>query len=275
LILIKIFTEKTLIIEYNVIKNIKIYLTINLMIGRFSMNARDIKIGTKLEVEIPENDSNTIENTTSYISQMVDVVDDNTISIASPMREGKLKFLSKGTNIIIYYLNEKHELLYFKGVVSGQRKSGALDIFDITIASEFNKIQRRRFYRLDVVLSCTYAVIDEQLISTDNLEFPDIDNAQLSSAFTKNISGSGFCIVIDKSIAPGAVLYVTIDLEGLASVRVLAQVIRSSYEKSKKYEVGLHYLKISPKDSDILTRYIFEKQRQMLKNTMQAKLRYL
>ncbi len=237
------------------------------------MNAKDIKVGTKLEVEIPEYGNKINENTTSYISQLVDVIDDKNISIASPMREGRLKFLSRDTSLIIYYMNEKQELLYFKGVVKGHRKSGALDIFDVTIASEFNKIQRRRFYRLDVVLTCKYAVVNEQLISTDNLEFTNIDNAQLKSAFTKNISGSGFCMVLDESIASGSVLDISIDLEGLASVRVLAQVIRSSGEKNKKYEVGLHYTKISPRDSDILTRYIFEKQRQILKNTMQANLR--
>lgn len=243
------------------------------MIWRFSMNARDIKIGTKLEVEIPEYGNKISDNTTSYISQLVDVVDDKIISIVSPMREGRFKYLSRETNLIIYYLNEKQELLYFKGVVKGHRKNGALDIFDVAIDSEINKIQRRRFYRLDVVLPCTYAIVDATLISTDKLEFTNIDQSLLKSAYTKNISSSGFCMVLEEPIPSDSVLDITIDLEGLASVRVLAQVIRLSHEKNKKHEVGLHYINISPKDSDILTRYIFEKQRQILKNTMQAKLR--
>jgi len=33
----------------------------------------------------------------------------------------------------------------------------------------------------------------------------------------------------------------------------------------------MHYLKIEPHDSTILTKFIFEKQRLILKNTMQAK----
>lgn len=239
------------------------------------MNAKDIKMGTKLEVEIPDYKSskNKEESTPSYISQLADVIDEKTISIVSPMSEGRMKFLSRDSELFIYYLNERQELLYFKGLVKGHRKSGALDIFDIAIVSEFNKIQRRRFYRLDVVLSSLYKVIDHQLISTDKLEFQNINPSELKSAYTKNISGSGFCLVLDEKIDSGAILDISVNLEGSATIRVLAQIIRTSMEKNKKYEIGLHYIKISPRDSDILTRYIFEKQRQILKNTMQAKLK--
>lgn len=237
------------------------------------MNAKDIKVGTRLEVEIPDSSIKNEESTTSYISQLVDVVDDKTICIASPMSEGRLKFLSRDLSLIIYYLNERQELLFFKGLVKGHRKSGALDVFDVAIISEFNKIQRRRFYRLDVVLKCRYKVIDYQPISTDNYQFDVLSDAELLPAYTKNISGSGFCITIQEALNSGAVLDIYIDLEGSATIRVLSQVIRNSSEKNKKYEVGLHYIKISPRDSDILTRYIFEKQRQILKNTMQAKLK--
>lgn len=237
------------------------------------MDAKDIKVGTKLEIEIPEFNKKNEQSTTSYISQLVDVVDERTISIVSPMSEGRLKFLSNNLSIIIYYLNERQELLYFKGVVKGHKKNGALDVFDVAIASEFNKIQRRRFYRLDTVLNCKYMVIEKQLISTDRLEFDKLDEDILKPAFTKNISGSGFCMVFDEPLESGTVLDIAVNLEESAIIRVIAQVIRTINQKNKKYEVGLHYLKISPRDSDILTRYIFEKQRQILKNTMQAKLK--
>ncbi len=237
------------------------------------MNAKDIRVGTKLEIEIPEYNKKNDQSTTSYISQLVDIVDDKTISIVSPMSEGRFKFLSRDIHIIIYYLNERQELLYFKGLVKGHRKNGALDIFDVAIVSELNKIQRRRFYRLDVVLNCKYKVFDQQLISTDKLEFGEIDEASLKSAYTKNISGSGFCMVLDEALDSGTVLDIIINLEESATIRVFAQVIRTINGKSKRFEFGLHYIKISPRDSDILTRFIFEKQRQILKNTMQAKLR--
>ncbi len=92
------------------------------------MNAKDIKMGTKLEVEIPDYKSskNKEESTPSYISQLADVIDEKTISIVSPMSEGRMKFLSRDSELFIYYLNERQELLYFKGLVKGHRKAGLL-----------------------------------------------------------------------------------------------------------------------------------------------------
>ncbi len=235
------------------------------------MDANDIKIGTKLEIEIPELNKKKDQVQASYISQLIDVIDTTTISIVAPMSEGRLKFLLKDLKVVIYFLNSRQELLYFNGKVLGHRKNGLLDTFDISITSEFDKIQRRRFYRLEAVLECKYNFIDEHLVSTNKLNFQKPDESRLKTGVTKNISGSGFCLVQEESIDSGAVLDVIINLEDTASIQVFAQVIRSIHISSKKYEIGMNIIKISPRDADILTRFIFEKQRMMLKNTMQAK----
>ncbi|MHB8062040.1 MAG: flagellar brake protein [Ruminiclostridium sp.] len=234
------------------------------------MDANKIKIGTKFDIEIPHN--NNSNSSSTYSSQLIDIIDSKTISIVAPMNEGRFKFLTRGLTIFIYYLNERQDLLYFKAIVKGHRKNGPLDAFDITIDSEVSKIQRRKYYRLDIALSCQYKIIGEQLLSTDKLEFSEINNADLITAFTKNISGSGFCLNLEEPLNAGTILDITINLDNTALIRVFAQVIRSIHIQNKKYEVGIHYLKIEPRDSDILTKFIFVKQRLILKNTMQAKM---
>jgi len=237
------------------------------------MNANDIRIGTKLEIEITDyTKNNSDSNSSSYISQLLDVIDSKTISVAAPMGEGRLKFLSRDLKIFIYYLNEKQDLLYFKATVKEHKKNGPLDAFDIIIDSEISKIQRRRYYRLDVALSCQYIICNQQLPSLLNeSDFQKINEEDLKTAYTKNISGSGFCLILEDSLESGTILDVTINLDDTAFVRVFAQVIRSINVQGKKYEVGTHYINISSRDSSFLTKYIFEKQRLILKNTMQAK----
>lgn len=231
------------------------------------MDANKIKIGTKFEIEIPENNKSG-NSSINYSSQLIDIVDSKTINIVAPMNDGRFKFLTRGLYIYIYYLNEKQDLLFFKAIVKGHRKNGPLDSFDVTIDSEVSKIQRRRYYRLDTALSCQYIVNDEQLVSTDTLKFPKINNLDLKTAFTKNISGSGFCLNLEEPLAAGTILDITINLDDTALIRVFAQVIRSIHIQNKKYEVGMHYLRIEPRDSDILTKFIFQKQRLILKNKM-------
>lgn len=238
------------------------------------MNANNIRIGTKLEIGIPAYTRNDSDSPSSYISQLLDVVDSTTISVAAPMGEGRFKFLSRGLKIFVYYLNEKQELLYFKATVKEHKKNGPLDAFDIKIDSEVSKIQRRRYYRLDVALSCQYLISAPQLSSTDKLEFPKTSEPDFKNAYTKNISGSGFCLILEDPLEAGTILDVAINLEDTALIRVFAQVIRSIHVDSKKYEVGTHYIKISSRDSGFLTKFIFEKQRLILKNTMQAKSKW-
>jgi len=234
------------------------------------MDAGNIMIGTKLEIEIPSI-SRTNDFTSSYVSQLIDVIDHKTICVVAPMIEGRLKYLSNGLNIVIYFLNDKQDLLSFKAIVKGYRKIGPLETFDLTISGEFTKIQRRRFYRLDAALSSRYIVKDAHLLISDTHEFPKIAEADLKTAYTKNISGSGLCLVLEHPLEAGSILDITINLDDTALIRVFAQVIRSIAAPNKKYDVGMHYVKIIPRDSEILTKFIFQKQRLILKNTMQAK----
>jgi len=235
------------------------------------MDASNIRIGTKFGIEIIENTNS--NSSCNYTSQLLDVIDSKTISIVAPMNEGRFKYLTIGLDVLVYYLNERQELLHFKATVKGHRKNGPLDAFDITIISEFSKIQRRGNYRLDAALSCQYIIISEQINSTDKLEFSEINNKDLKTAFTKNISASGFCLYLEEPLDSGTILDITINLDNTAIMRVFSQVIRSIYIQNKKYEVGMNYLKIKPRDSEILTKFIFEKQRLILKNTMKAKIK--
>lgn len=237
------------------------------------MIANKIKIGTKFEIEIPQTNKKNTESFTTYSSQLIDTIDKDTIVIAAPMNKSRLKFLTTGLNILIYYLNDRQELLYFMATVKDHLKNGTLDAFEIVITSDAKKIQRRKFYRLDASLNCQYKIIEKIPANIDNFDFSQIDTKNLFEAYTKNISGSGFCLNLNSPLEDDTILYAEISLEDTAILKVLAQVIRSNDIGDKKYEVGMHYLKISPIESKTLIKYIYEKQRIILKNTLQSDLK--
>lgn len=235
------------------------------------MNFNDIRLGTKFDIKIPNTSLINDAPSASFTSQLLDFINNDTISIAAPMSEGRLKFLTKGLNIVIYYLNERQELLYFEATVLGHRKNGPLDAFDIKIDTYPKKIQRRNFYRLDDVLSCEYTFINILASEVDKLEFGAINKEDLKTAYTKNISVSGFCLLMDTSIESGSTIYASINLDDIAEIKVIAKAIRSILSENRKYEVGMHFIKITSQDSEILRKYIYEKQRLLLKKTGQAK----
>jgi Predicted glycosyltransferase len=235
------------------------------------MNAKDIIIGTKLEIEIPEYNKNSTSQSSGYISQLVDIIDAKTITIVAPMSEGRLKYLSAGLNIIVYFLNPRQELLHFNATVKEYKKLGPLETFELTVTSDFKKIQRRMHYRLDATLSCKYIVTTDRPLINQKPDFKEISEAELKNAYTKNISGSGLCLTLENSMDSGTLADITVELEGLGFIRVLAEVIRSINIQHKKYDVGMNFVYISPQDSNVLTRFIFEKQRLMLKNSPQSR----
>lgn len=234
------------------------------------MNANDIKLGTKLEIEIPDFSSKTQNSPSNYISQLIDVVDGETICIAAPMTEGRLKFLSNGLKVVIYFLNSRQELLCFNAFVKEHRKIGPIDTFNLSIQGEFTKIQRRRFYRLETTLGCQYRIEKKTLLgselNSDKFVFPQQNQADLKNALIKNISGSGLCIVLEEQIEAGTILDITVNLEDTAYIRVYAQTVRHIKSQGHKHEFGMHFLKIDKRDADILNKFIFEKQRIMLKS---------
>jgi c-di-GMP-binding flagellar brake protein YcgR len=236
------------------------------------MDANKIEIGTKLEIKIPYTSSSDSSNT--YASQLIDVIDNKTVSIAAPIGEGKFKYLNIGLDLFVYYLDENKDFLFFSAIVKGHRKNGPIEAFDITIVSEISKVQRREAYRLETALTCNYTILDSKLFNADSANFPEINNAVLNTASTTNISSNGISLHLETPLEAGTILYITLNLEETSKIRVLAQVKRSLRKDSKKrYMVGLRYIKIDSRDLEVLTKFIFTKQRLMLKNKMPSKFK--
>ncbi len=236
------------------------------------MDANKIEIGTKLEIKIPYTSTSNSSNNT-YSSQLIDVIDNKTVSISAPISEGNFKYLNIGLDLFVYYLDEKNDFLFFSAIVKGHRKNGPIEAFDITIVSEISKVQRREAYRLETALTCKYTIVDSALSNPNSVNFSEINYTVLNTASTKNISSNGISLHLEAPIEAGTILYITIDLEETSKIRVLAQVKRSLRIDNKRYMVGLHYIKIDSRDLEVLTKFIFAKQRLMLKNKIPLKFK--
>ena len=233
------------------------------------MDTNKMEIGIKLEIKIP----NINDSSNTYESQLIDIIDKKTVSISAPLYDGKYKYLNIGLDLFVYFLDENKDFLFFNAIVKGHRKNGPIEAFDITIVSEISKLQRRDAYRLDTALNCKYAVLDNILLNTDNIDFPKLNNADLRNASTTNISSNGLSLNLDSQLEPETIVDITISLDETSKIRVLAQVKRSLPIKNNFYMVGMRYIKISSHDSAILTKFIFAKQRLMLKSKMPAKFK--
>ncbi|MCX7921638.1 MAG: PilZ domain-containing protein [Clostridia bacterium] len=231
------------------------------------MNTSKMKLGTKLDLELINGKGDKIGQT--YVSQLIEVIDNSTISIAAPIHESRLMLIPVGSKVRVVFLHDRYGLLAFIGSIISKEKKDALIVLNTLVESEFEKIQRRNFFRLDCILDAFYYFPDDPNNTTQ-----DQLNPEYKSAITKNLSGSGASIIIEQEIPKGSSIDLRIQLNNENTIAVLCKVVRCTEiaaSKGKKYDLGLHFKGITQRDQDILIKYIYDQQRLLLRKSVVSK----
>ncbi|MCX8129309.1 MAG: flagellar brake domain-containing protein [Clostridia bacterium] len=228
------------------------------------MNIREIVIGTRLEVELINSLGEKTGQT--YVSQLIDIVNNEDALILCPIYESKFVFIAQGSNMRSLFMHDKYGLMSFTAVVTNKEKKGNILLLHIKLTSEIEKIQRRKYYRFDCNLNALYRIHNETDPAQENSPVPE--SAEFKKAITRNLSGNGTCIVVSENIPKGSFVEVQVFLSDNNPIKAVCIIMRNSEihtSKEKKYELGLYFKKISAKDQDSVVKYIFDQQRLQLK----------
>ncbi len=193
----------------------------------------------------------------SYPS-VVEGVRDDVIVVGHPFIKSALLPLAHGTKVRVTFKG-KGALYTFESRVKGRGSEGIFVLY-LELPEKVDRIQRRRFVRLETILPFYYKANSED---------------KYRSGIIKDISGSGIRAVVDKDVNVGDTLYVFIDLygkskpnkvvdvTGVISVKanVVRQVINPSFDDKRRKEVGMEFVEISERDRQKIVRFIFEKER--------------
>lgn len=237
------------------------------------MKLKEIKIGTRLELEVINSSGE--KQGYVYVSQMEDVVDPENVVIASPIYASRMIFIPKDTRLRVVFFHDKYGMLYFNGIVTGKGQKGNLSMLYIRVEGEIQQIQRRKYFRLDCFLNAGYRLLNDQSPGPESEN--DINREQeYKKALTKNLSGSGVCILTDEEIPVGSSVEVLIMVNPGTTVKARSTVVRSreiESARTKKFEHGLHFTEISKMHQNEIIRYIFDQQRVLLKKDVFDKKR--
>lgn len=134
--------------------------------------------------------------------------------------------------------------------------AGFLRIVDVQNLTDFEK---RNFFRIKVNLSAKAYIMEDDLPPDGSLKsFP---------VHISDISLSGCFIVAKKKIDNGQRIIININLPGDIGMTICAEVQREqevNYNNSTGY--GCSFMDISSHQSDILCAYIFQEQREQIRN---------
>lgn len=225
------------------------------------MSTQDIKIGTRLELN-QLNSQGDVQGDT-YVSQLLEYHDNDLLVISAPIHESRLVYIPDDTRICLTFLHHRRNLislLGFTALIKSREFRGNVAVYIVEPESDINKIQRRMAFRLDIILNAQIWLPD-----SNGTEAFDTEPVKV---FTRNLSGTGVCLVSDIEIAKGTEVKVELRLtdELIITLRCIVLRVNSIKVKNRnKYELGMIFTDISKKDQEALIRFIFDQQRLQLK----------
>lgn len=236
------------------------------------MEIKDVNLGTKFELILYDYDGT--EKKPNYISQLEEILDDRTIDVAAPISEGKIIPISLENKLKIVFYHEKG-LFFFKGKVIKRGKKENVVALRIEIISDFEKIQRREYFRFNWVMSVKFRLIGEEPTEAavdDGNASSNIEGQEdgFIDVLSKDISGGGLGIVTSDRYKIDDMCEVILDLENDKKVRIHGKIVRSLLceRESGKYDTGLTYEEISSRDRDAIIKFIFDKQMKLKQKGM-------
>lgn len=218
----------------------------------------DMKTGLRLEMIMLNEEGEWAGG--PYVTQLLEPVVNNSTVIAAPIHRSSLVTLPAGSSIHLSFVDEQAGIVGFQAAVQSIETQNNVKALKLIITGELKARQRRTHYRLPICLPFAYRPYrDEQ--DNENTE-------SFRTAFTKNVSGSGFGVVLGNRLHVGDMIEFHLVLDEGRPLRGLARVVRviaTDINGSEKFLTGLSTTQISQRDDDRLYKFIFRQQRMLLK----------
>jgi len=237
-----------------------------------------LKVGDKIELKEIYHARLTTTNPKTYVSQVLDILDEYRMNIAVPIESGHLVPLEIGTRYEMSFLTTSG-IYMCKCEVKNRLKQNNLYFLAISIISELKKDQRRQYFRLEKIIAMKYrpitemerklnSFIEKKAYKDDRekrIAFEKLDElAKVSYAATiVNVSGGGLKFTAEMEIMKDTLLYVHFTLDDMTDVEADAKVIgvANSVNKASLYEYRVEFVKIKKETREKIVRYVFSEER--------------
>ncbi len=239
-----------------------------------------ISIGNKIDIyKASEKDDSSAHKV--YVSQLLDLLEGNKANIAIPIENGHVVPLSVGIRYVLCFYTAKG-MFQCKALVTERFVTDNIYIATVQFLTDFEKFQRRQFYRLACALNIKYHVVtDEEQRLGDRIDKKrystlrerDIMLLQLDElesdtkpAIASNISGGGIRFGSQEKIEKDSKLILSfiLDDEGkVTNMRIKGRVVASEkvVNKNVVYENRIEFIDLDNVTREFIVKYIFNEER--------------
>lgn len=190
-----------------------------------------------------------------YISQVIDIIGDEFMDVLIPMHHKRDVYLREDT--LLKIVTVKGEAIYEVNAVLHEKLTGRIPLLRLKLLSEVNKIQRRDFYRLKLMGDIEARVIENLKQEKYGEPFKCI---------LHDISAGGVLLSTKKELEEKDLLEFTLNLHG-NKLLIYGTVVRRTLTGNHRapYSYGVKYENITEPERTVITKFIFEEQRRLIK----------
>ncbi len=240
-----------------------------------------LKLGDKIDVIHLDRSGRPSHNARTYVSQLMDFIDNEIIHIATPIANSTPIILNVDENYNLCFYTAKG-LYQCNGTILKNMRQGNIIIAVVRVTSSLQKFQRRQYFRMECITDISYRLITrEEEILESKMETNDFqsDNEkqeiikrlqELKSiwilATMRDLSGGGIRFTSGSLHNQGDNIQVKLDLAfniGIKKLILNAAIISGDriVNKSGLYEYRVGFTDIKNREREDLIKYIFEQER--------------
>lgn len=242
-----------------------------------------VAIGDKLELRRLNLEDTTFGRGKMYVSQLLDLVDNDKAVIAMPIEKGHIVPLSVGEKYTISFYTGKG-LYQCNAIILNRFKIKHIYVLEVQFISEIEKNQRRQYFRLSCIVDTLYHVItkeemilEKRLNSTGYIDEAEKDKDYENLEALKKIwyegtitdlSGGGAKFVSNREHEQGEDIILTINLSiNTENKKIPSKIITSAkmLNRAGFYEHRIQFTDINREDREAVIKFIFAEERRQRK----------
>jgi len=229
-----------------------------------------LNVGDKIELSRKKGGERKKEEA-AYVSQVLDIRDDDVVVAAMPISEGHIVPIEIGARLEAYFYTTQG---IYKSLctVTERGKEGNVYYCGLELIGKFEKFQRREYYRLPCIINADIIPIEGEDAFDYSKEhiIPEKCYEDKRPGTIVDISGGGVRIMSDIRFNKNDYIFLRFTLEmniGVKEMEFMGTVVLSmeSPNRANYYDSRIEFIEVTSEQRDNIVKYIFEQQRKIQK----------
>ncbi len=247
--------------------------------GQFLHSTRALLPNQEIKINTP------VEGVEKEFDSVVVAVTEKEITITAPRLGGEVYHLEPGMECGVTLVRQSDAIYEFKTRVR-RTFLGRAPLLTISHTNDLKRVQLRRYYRVDVDIPLSFALLDKKEIERggdepeEALAAATIGARERDSGRLRNISGGGALVESGTDISDGDFLNFDIDIWSGRPENLTGEVVsveappsaetEETPRRHKKTTAHLAFVGISEKVRDKVVRYVYRRQLDGIREAREA-----